>query len=222
LALAKQFVSRLEGTSERLGTSDSGHLYWEEAGRDSEAAPLVAEIGRLLQSQQVLGLKPERGIPLTPPGRALACRLTTGTTQVRVDLASSDERGRRWVSRGSLTVAVPTGDSGAGEVGSAATELVDSISAGLLEKVARVTLIKGPRSKGKETYIVRIDNGSPLILSGLAIAGAESSQPTPFAALAGLSVSPSTSLRLPISLEMVDRLGLKERARVVAADLGGL
>ncbi|WP_406696240.1 hypothetical protein V5E97_35155 [Singulisphaera sp. Ch08] len=222
LALAKQFVLNLSDEGVALGTPDSGHLYWEAEQKDSDAGSLVAAMEALLQKHLVLGLKPERGIPTSPHGPALACRLTIEAAKVNVAFAKSEASGRRWNSLGSLAITVGSleGDQDAIEV--EAAEVIDAMSSGLLGKVVRAQLIKGPKSKGKETYTIRVDNGSPLIVSGLAIAGAEASKPVPFASLSGLSVAPLTSLRLPATPEIVEQLGLQKSVRIVAVDLGGL
>ncbi|SIO62449.1 hypothetical protein SAMN05444166_7050 [Singulisphaera sp. GP187] len=222
LALAKQFVSALSPTGVALGTPASGHLFWDEERRDSGTDALAAAMSLLLQKHLVLGLKPERGIPGSPPGPALACRLIIDEDKVNVALATSDTRARAWSALGSLEITVGSLAADPGAIESEAAEVIDMMSSRLLEKLTRAELIKGPKSRGKDTYTIRVDNGSPLILSGLAIAGAEASKPIPFAALAGLSVSPLTSLRLPATPEIVEQLGLKQRIRVVAASLGGL
>ncbi|AGA26461.1 hypothetical protein [Singulisphaera acidiphila] len=224
LALAKQFVSRLNAEGVAAGTPDTGHLFWEEVRRDSDADSLAAAMTALLQKHLVLGLKPERGVPTSPPGPALSCRFTIEAGKVSVALAKSDAQGRSWSSLGSLVIPVSALDAGLDQaaIESKAAEVIDAMSAGLLGKIARAELVKGPKVKGKDTYTVRVDNGSPLIVSGLAIAGAESSKPIPFTALGGLSVSPLTSLKLPVTPEIVEQLGLKQRVRIVAADLDGL
>ena len=49
----------------------------------------------------------------------------------------------------------------------------DRIAEGVLGRVVRVQLSKGPRVKGHETYRVRIENASPFVLAGLAIGSLE-------------------------------------------------
>lgn len=222
LALAKQFVSGLNGDGLALGTPDTGHLFWDEVSRDSDADALAVAIASLLQKHLVLGLQPEQGVPIAPPGPALAFRLRIERAKVNVALATADPKGRSWNSLGTLAIPVGALDDDPMTIEAMAAEVIDRLSSGLLGKIARAELVKGPKSKGKDTYAVRVDNGSPLIVSGLAIAGAEDSKPTPFAALGGLSLSPLTSLKLPVTPEIVEKLELKKRLRIVAVDLGGL
>src|SRR4051812_6318965 len=99
----------------------------------------------LLQNHLVLGLKPEHGVPTSPPGPALACRFTIAVGQVSVALATSDARGRSWASLGSLSIPVGTLDGDPIAIESTAAEVIDSMSAGLLGRIARAELLKGPK-----------------------------------------------------------------------------
>ena len=77
--------------------------------------------------------------------------------------------------------------------------------------------------KGKQTYKVRIDNASPLILNGLAVLGDATARPTSCPrSSSGISISPRKSMTVPATGEMVEQLGLKKGIRVIAADLSGL
>ena len=82
---------------------------------------------------------------------------------------------------------------------------------------------KGPRVKGKETFYVRIDNASPLLLNGLAITGegvkGENASPN---ILSGLAIPPRNNLTVSATGSVVEKLGLKKGVKVVAADLSGL
>jgi hypothetical protein len=49
--------------------------------------------------------------------------------------------------------------------------VADALAEGLLGRLVRAQLIKGPRVNGKATYQIRVDNASPLILNGLVLAG---------------------------------------------------
>jgi hypothetical protein len=87
----------------------------------------------------------------------------------------------------------------------------------------RAQLTKAGKVKGKDAFKVRIDNASPLVLNGLALAGPVSAgKDAQAVALAGLSVAPRRSLTVNATPELVERLGLKTGIRVVAADLSGL
>jgi len=142
--------------------------------------------------------------------------------KVEMNVSTSDEQGKAWTELGSFTLKVDANETSGKTAEAKASELADSMAAGLLGQVVRAELSKGPKNKGMDTYKIRIDNASPLILSGLAVAGPESEEKIPFTALAGIGVAPHRSLTLPASPEMVDRLSLKQGVRVVAADLNGL
>jgi hypothetical protein len=92
----------------------------------------------------------------------------------------------------------------------------------VLSRLVRAQLRRGPTVKGKPTYQVRIENASPLILNGLAIAGAATKEAEPPKELAGICVAPLGSMTVPATEEVVRTLNLKKGIRVVAADLSGL
>ncbi len=104
----------------------------------------------------------------------------------------------------------------------AAIKLAEAVTEGMLARLVHVQLTKGPRDKGKETFRIKIINGSPLILNGLALEGPKTSADDPPSVLAGLSLPPLKSLTVGASAEMVKRLRLKDGVRVLAADLSGL
>ena len=83
-------------------------------------------------------------------------------------------------------------------------------------------MIPGPRVKGKETYRIRIDNASPLVLDGLTLAGSAPDPTEKPSLLLGISLPPRKSLAVPASAEVVNRLRLKQGVRVQAVDLSGL
>jgi hypothetical protein len=85
-----------------------------------------------------------------------------------------------------------------------------------------VRLSKPKRVQNKLVYQVKVENDSPLILNGLALAGpVDLAQEKP-TSLSGFSLPPHKSLTLPATADLVDRLNLKEGVRPVAADLSGL
>jgi len=88
--------------------------------------------------------------------------------------------------------------------------------------LVRTQLTKGPKSKGKDTFKVRIDNASPLILNGLAVSGKMQDKTPNTAALSGISLAPRRSLTIDATSEVVNRLGLAHGIRVIAADLSGV
>ena len=76
--------------------------------------------------------------------------------------------------------------------------------------------------KGKQTYKIRIDNASPLLLNGVAVQGTLGAPNDPPKVLAGISIPPRKNLTVPATGEMVEQLGLKKGIRIIAADLSGL
>jgi hypothetical protein len=128
-----------------------------------------------------------------------------------------DEAGTAWRTVGKFSVALA--DSTGAEP--AATEIADALAENLLNRLVRVQLIPGPRVKGKETHKIRIDNGSPLVLHGLALAGSAADPEAKPALLLGISLPPKKSLAVPASSEVVRRLKLKQGISVQAVDLSG-
>ena len=78
------------------------------------------------------------------------------------------------------------------------------------------------RDKGKQTYGIKVDNASSLILNGLVVAGAKSQSDASSTVLRGLGIAPRRSLILPATEEAVKAMGLKQGIRVTAVNLSGL
>jgi hypothetical protein len=221
LALARQFVERLEGDETAL-TEDSGVLYYELSARDARRLPLVSAIQKLLEKHVVLGLKARPTVPSQPHGAALACRVQIDEAKVEVNPMISNNEATAWIKGTSFTFKLgeATGDSAAIE--RKAAEVVDSLAAGLLGRLVRVQVAKGQRVKGKDIYKIRIETSSPLILNGLALAGPDDLKTNPPTMLNGFCLPPGKSWTAPASADLVERLKLKDGARAVAADLSGL
>jgi hypothetical protein len=168
-----------------------------------------------LEKAVVLGLSVQPGIPAKPNGPGLACRVTLiAGDEAVVQVSTTDAAGSRWVSAGKFTLPIAKDAK--------ALVLADAMAEGTLSRLVHAQLVSGPKVKGKATYKIRIDNVSPLILNGLALSGTSASPDARPSALAGLSLPPRKSLTLPASGEMVERLGLKDGVRAIAADLSGL
>ncbi len=105
-----------------------------------------------------------------------------------------------------------------------AAQLADGVAEGLISRLVRAQMTHRPefREKGKPIYLIRIDNNSPLILSGLAIQGAGSKADDPSKVLTSIGIPPRKYLTLPASGDVVKALGLKQGVRVTALDLSGL
>ena len=150
-----------------------------------------------------------------------------------MSLGTSDSRGTSWLSSGKLSVPIArelpaTTPEGKELTAEEQTELrtallADAMAEGVLSRLVRAQLTKGPRVQGKETYRIRLDNVSPLVLNGVALTRSErdgaEARPT---GLAGISLPPLKSLTLPATAEVVDRLGLKDGVKTIAADLSAL
>jgi hypothetical protein len=159
----------------------------------------------------------EQGVPERPDEPAVACRVQLTATAAQLQVFTSDATDRDWAASGKFSLPVVS-DNGK----SAAGQFVDAMAEGILNRLVRAQLTKGPRAKGKPTYQIRIDNASPLILNGLAAVGAESDADKTPKVLSGICIAPRRSLTVPASEETVKMLGLKKGIRLVALDLSGL
>ncbi len=233
LALARQFVQRLDATRGEMTDEDSGRFYIEVETKSPEYTKRAEQLAAMLDEVGLIGLTVERKIPTRPDGPALAARVVlTDTGEAEVTLATTDAAGRQWVGTGKYTVPLPTalpdfeGKEKLSEEKLAELRtafLADSIAEGALSRLVRAQLTKGPKVKGHQTYKIRIDNVSPMVLNGLAIAGPETRKdgvvPQP---LAGISIPPRKSWTVPATEAVVARYGLQDGVRAVAADLSGL
>ena len=149
----------------------------------------------------LLGLQSSRASPLVRAGPALACKIVlTDSGDAELTLGTSDSRGTSWVSSGKLSVPIArelpaTTPDGKELTAEEQTELktallADAMAEGVLSRLVRAQLTKGPRVQGKETYRIRSGQREP---TGLERRGAERSgrgaeaRPT---GLAGISLPP--------------------------------
>jgi hypothetical protein len=233
IALARQFVAGLdpvEGRAPRSQT-DPGVLYWEIKAEGDRAHQLADGLRVLWAKYPVLGLTAKEGVPASPKGPALACRLEVSDAAVVVKLTVSHPSGSDWIAFGTTQIKLaalelepesPATETSASVRERDAARLGDSVAEGLLTRLVRLHLTRGPKVRGKETFRIRIMNESPMILNGLALGGSEGSENHPPSVLAGLSLPPMKSLTVPGSAEMVERLHMKDGLRVLAADLSAL
>jgi hypothetical protein len=218
LALARQLVARLDADAKAAPAGDSGVLYFEVKGQGAEGEALAAAVRPLLEKYEMLGLRTQAGVPARPDGPALACRAELSGARVRVHVGVSNAEGSAWAPAGSFELKV----ADAKDASERALKTADAIAGGLVARLVKVQLTKGPKVKGQETYRVRIDNATPLILEGLALAGPDEGVKAPPAALAGMSLPPHRSWTVPATAAVVEKLRWKEGVRVVAANLSGL
>ena len=136
-----------------------------------------------------------------------------------MQLATTGDKGA-WEPKGKFSVKLTGADGKRLSPG----EVANLVAEGTVSRLVRVQLIKDKaRDKnGKETYKVRIDNASSLILNGLALSGPQMDDKHLPTVLVGFSLPPRRSLTVPTSADAVERLGLKDGLRVLAADLSGL
>jgi len=217
LSLAREFVEKLDS----LPDGESAALFCEIHGADDAQTALAAELCRLIDGRVVLGLPVKSGVPTRPDGPSVACRVqligTAEKTEAQVQVAKSDGAATAWVPVGKFTLPLERKD---GKIEGAV--FADALAEGILSRLVRAQLSKGPVVKGKQTYRIRIDNASPLLLNGLAVQGTVSKSDDQPKILAGISISPSRNMTVPATGEMVDELGLRKGIRVIAADLSGL
>jgi len=217
LSLARDFVDKLDALPE----GDTGSLLVEIKAADDSQAAVAGELNTLLQGQIVLGLPVKAVVPKQPEGPAVACRvqvIATGEkTEAQVQVTKSDGAASTWVPVGKFTVPIESKD---GKIEGIA--FADALAEGILSRLVRGQLSKGPMVKGKQTYRIRIENASPLILNGLAVQGTLSDSSDQPKVLAGLSIPPFKNLTVPATGEIVEQLGLRKGIRIIAADLSGL
>lgn len=209
LSMAREFVEDLDRSPE----GESGTLLFRVEAEGVEAEAKAAEVVKALKDRPVLGLWAREGVPDQPEGPAVACRVRIRDDEALVEVSSSGKLAQAWVPFGKFTLPVD------GAFDPAA--FADDLAGGVLDRLVRAQLSKGPRVKGKPTFRIRIDNASPLVLNGLAIAGDEDDEDRP-KELSGISLPPHRSLTVPATQDVVKDLGLKEGVSVVAADLSGV
>src|SRR5262249_5982448 len=137
-----------------------------------------------------------------------------GSTSVRV--SSSDEAGHSWIDVAKFTLPSPE----AGENPPTPDGLIDRVAEGVLERLIRVRLTR--HGQGKLAYRIHIENGSPLVLSGLTLGSREAGPGPRPATLVGLSLPPRKAMTIPAGNALAQRVGSRKRIHLLAADLSGL
>jgi len=219
LSLARDFVEKLD----KLPEGESGALLCEITGAGDAQSAIAAELSKLLDGQYLLGLPVKMTVPARPDGPSVACKVvvqgTAETPEAQVQVAKSDGNATSWVAVGKFTLPVELKDA---KVQGA--PFADALAEGILSRIVRAQLSKGPMVKGKQTYKIRIDNASPLLLNGLAIQGTVTTAEEKPKVLAGISLPPARNMTVPATSEVVTQFGLRLNSgvRVIAADLSGL
>ncbi len=196
---------------------DSGRLFFQVVGTDAAGESTATNLSGLIKGKTVLGLEAVLGVPERPEGPSVACRVKITGDQALIQVFSSDGPAKNWLPFGKFTLPVAKDDGKIDGVGFA-----DAVAEGVITRLVRAQLIKGPRDKGKPTYGIRIENASPLILNGLAVVGPEDKPGAKPKLLWGMTLPPRKNMTLPATEEVVRALGLKQGIRVMALDLSGL
>jgi hypothetical protein len=222
LALARRFVSQLEAIPVTAGGEAppvrGGFLDIDLGASGTESQPLAAQLHTLLDGRSMLGLT-VRLRPVEPPhGPAIACQVRLESAVASVRLRTTDESGTAWRAVGAFSLPL-TDPEGAAR---SAAEVADTLAQGVLDRLVRVELSTGPRVTGKATYKIRLDNLSPLVLNGLALAPSAGDPAAKPSLVQGIGLPPRKHLAVPASAEAVERLGLKKGIRVLAAAFGEL
>jgi hypothetical protein len=216
VTLARDFVEHLDERSAADG--ESGRLLFQIEGTDAAGEALAAEVTELLKGKTVLGLQATIGIPARPEGPSVACRVRLQGGQAIAQVATSDGNAQDWVAFGKFSL-----KSKDAKGSFDAARLADGVAEGIISRLVSAKVLKEKaRDRGKLIYLIRIDNVSPLILSGLAIQGGASKADDPSRVLTSLGIPPRKYLTLPASEDVVRNLGFKQGIRVTALDLSGL
>jgi hypothetical protein len=224
-ALARDYVNRLRQVDDpaALPEGEAGVVYFELTSRRADGDPLENALRKALNERPMLGLAAREGVPMNPEGPNIAIRVRLDDDVARVQFSSTKPTARTWLPLGKLEIPLLKDQSGKDKTTRPAAELADALADALLGRLVDATLIPGKKVNSKTTYKLRIDNGSPLILNGLALTGAaEHSAARPPSSLAGMTLTPHRSITLPASAAMVESLGLKNGVDVIAVDLSGL
>jgi hypothetical protein len=213
MTLARDFVDHLDS----LPSGETGRVFFEAEGKDSASEALAVELRSALRQKVVLGLVAEIGIPARPQGPAVALRVRMSATDARVQVKCSDGAATNWVPMGLFTVPLsPAGSKP--EIG----RLTGAIAEGAINHLVRVRLSEGLKDEDRRYYQLRFDNGSPLVLNGVAAVGAASGPDATPRVLSGVCLSPRRSMTVAASEEVVNSLGLKKGIKLIALDLSGL
>jgi hypothetical protein len=215
LTLAKDFVAHLDAVQEKDG--ETGSLLFEIEGADEATRAVATELTEVFRGKTVLGLQAKIGVPARPEGPAVACKVKLQGNEAMVQVASSDGSARNWAAFGKFSIKAKDAD---GKFDAA--RLADGVAEGIIGRLVKAQITRDHREKGKLIYLIRIDNASPLVLSGLAIQGTGSKPTEPSRALTSLGIPPRKYLTLPAGEDVVKSLGLKQGIRITALDLSGL
>jgi hypothetical protein len=216
VTLARAFADHLDSLDAKGG--ETGSILFQIEGTDAASEAMAAELTEVFRGKTVLGLQAKIGIPAQPESPSVACRVRLQGREALVQVDSSDEMGRNWAAFGKFPL--KTKDA---EGKFDAARLADGVAEGIIGRLVKAQVLKEKtRDKGRVVHLIRIDNASPLILSGLAIQGGASKADGPTKVLTSIGIPPRKYLTLPASDEVFKALGLKQGIRVTALALSAL
>ena len=218
LALARQFVERLD----TLPEGESGQLFLEVVAGERQHEALAAELNKWMAGRTILGLKAAPGVPDKPGGPSVGCKLQIvgdpDQPEALIRVAASNGH-REWTSMGKFTLAIAAGGDGKRDLAG----FGEKLAGGVLERLVRARLVKGRDGlQGTLTYKLQVDNASPLILNGFAVAGTLSKPGEPPHLLVGIALPPQRSVQVPLTAGLVEAYGMKKGTHLVALDLSAL
>ena len=217
IALAKDLAQRLQ-KEDALKELETGKIHWEVTSADTGDATAKG-LTEWFKNRQMLGLVLQPGVPVTPERPSMAIRVKLhADNQATVVVQSSDGTSKEWVNQGkfNLPIAKKAGESS--EL--FAARISDELADGVLSRVVRVQ-VTDKKVDGRKIYSLRVDNASPLVLSGLAVKSGSSEKE--IATIMNLSVRPHKSIQIPLDPKSVSRFGLAGKGvKAIGADLTAL
>ncbi len=170
LALAQDFVARVSNLPR---PTTPAPCFMRSRAQAGTTDALAVQLAATLKDQTVLGLKAQSGVPASPDGPSVACKVVvqdvrTAPPRAIVYVATSDPASSSWAPSGKFDLPVSLKD-GKPE----AAKFAENLAEGLLEPPGPGPGLQGGvMVKGKSVYNgIRLDNASPLVLNGLAILG---------------------------------------------------
>jgi hypothetical protein len=217
LALAQDLATRLQ-KEDALKEFETGKIHWEVTSGESGDG-LAKEFGTLFKDRQMLGLVLQPGVPSSPERPSIALKVQLhGDKEATVVVQASEGTGKSWSNQGKFNLKL---SKKSGETSEAFTARVaDELASGLLERMVRVQ-VTDKTVDGRKVYQLKVDNASPLVLSGVAVKSPVEGKE--IATILNLSVRPHQSIRLPLDPKSVSRFGLSARGvKALGADLTAL
>ena len=133
---------------------------------------------------------------------------------------ASNENASGWLPFGKFSLPI-TREAGKFKV----DEFADSLTEGILNRLVRAQLTKGPKTTGKDAYRLRIDNARRSSSTAWVSREPQRMITSRRERLSEMCIPPRRSFTVPVSESVVKLLELKKGAsgvRVVAVDLSGL